>query len=49
MGREICTSCGFDFDGLDCFEVQVCTNCGKPVLPCSKCLLDSCLNCPFDD
>lgn len=48
---EWCPLCEEEVEIEEKFEVQICPNCGKPILPCG--VLESCSNmcgkCPLED
>jgi predicted RNA-binding Zn-ribbon protein involved in translation (DUF1610 family) len=46
---EYCPHCEDEVMLENEFKVQVCPNCGKYIVPCSICPLESCINnCPLD-
>lgn len=46
---EFCPHCQQDVELKEEFKVQVCPNCGKPILPCAMCDNDKvkCSECPL--
>ena len=48
-GWELCPKCEHEVEIEGKFEVQICSSCGKPLLPCSLCIHMPCSNCPLEE
>lgn len=46
---ERCPICNEEVNLKPTFEVQICPNCGNPILPCSICKEKDCRKCPLKD
>ena len=48
---EYCPLCETEVELEFEFKVQICPNCGKPILPCSICDMDfnPCFKCPLQE
>ena len=48
--QETCPHCGIDsIINVTKFEIQNCSGCGVPILPCSICAVRDCDDCPFEE
>lgn len=48
---EYCPYCEDEVELKDEFKVQVCPNCGRPIIPCSTCDMrrTPCFKCPLQE
>lgn len=46
--HEYCSYCEQEVKLDNELKVQICPNCGAPIIPCSICPTEKCANCPLD-